>query len=307
MRKGAKCPGHSKDGNTVGDSAVVEVVSGQCPTNALLPARPAGHSLKTFREQPREQSPELPREEPLEQSQEPPLGHSLEWPQEQLPEAPQRKRYGTGIDLRRLGRGRSVRLKMREPAVERARRAFDAFAAAVVPALERTAFHEAYFRLLEEFARGRIRRMMVSVPPQHGKSLGASVLLPAYLLGLDPDLRVAVASYSFALAGRFGQQVQRLMEEPPFRAIFPATWLKGMGVDSRQERTARRTAAAAHDRSRAFRSRGGFRDRLEVLLLRRTGTASALLRSGSFRSRVVVVVHRNEFIGVVHIVFPESF
>lgn len=242
MRKGAKCPGHSKDGNTVEDSAVVEVVSGQCPTNALLPVRPAGYSRKTLREQPREQSPELPREEPLEQSPEPPLEHSLEWPREQLPEAPQRKRYGTGIDLRRLGRGRSVRLKMREPAVERARRAFDAFAEAVVPALERTAFHEAYFRLLEEFARGRIRRMMVSVPPQHGKSLGASVLLPAYLLGLDPDLRVAVASYSFALAGRFGQQVQRLMEEPPFRAIFPATRLKGMGTDSRQERTARRTA-----------------------------------------------------------------
>ena len=172
MGKGAKCPGHSKDGNTVEDSAAVEVVSGQCPTNALLPARPAGHSLKTFREQTRKQSPESPREKYLEQSPEPPL----EWPREQLPEAPQRKRYGTGIDLRRLGRGRSVRLKMREPAVERARRAFDAFAEAVVPALERTAFHEAYFRLLEEFARGRIRRMMVSVPPQHGKSLGASVL-----------------------------------------------------------------------------------------------------------------------------------
>ena len=97
MRKGAKCPGHSKDGNTVEDSAAVEVVSGQCPTNALLPARPAGHSLKTFREQPREQSPELPREEPLE--------NSLLWPREQLPEAPQRNLYGAGTDLRGLWRG----------------------------------------------------------------------------------------------------------------------------------------------------------------------------------------------------------
>ena len=88
------------------------------------------------------------------------------------------KRSGTGVDLRRLGRGRQIMVELHGPAVERARRSLGAFAGAVVPGLERTPFHEAYFRLLEEFARGRIRRMMVSVPPQHGKSLGASVLLP---------------------------------------------------------------------------------------------------------------------------------
>ncbi|MEI3553315.1 MAG: hypothetical protein V8Q54_00630 [Alistipes senegalensis] len=49
--------------------------------------------------------------------------------------------------------------------------------------------------MLEAFAAGRIRRLIVTMPPQHGKSVGATTLLPAYLLGLDPDLRVAVASY----------------------------------------------------------------------------------------------------------------
>lgn len=107
---------------------------------------------------------------------------------------------------------------------------------------EQTPFHRAYYRLLEAFAEGRIRRMMVSVPPQHGKSLGASVLLPAYLLGRNPELRIAVASYSFALAGRFAQQLQRLMSEEPYRAVFPATRLKGSAPRSDSERTARRTA-----------------------------------------------------------------
>lgn len=111
-----------------------------------------------------------------------------------------------------------------------------------MPGLEWTPFHRAYYRLLGAFAAGRIRRLLVSVPPQHGKSLGASVLLPAYLLGCDPGLRIAVASYSFALAGRLAQQVQRLMSEARYRAVFPATALKGTGPRSGAERTARRTA-----------------------------------------------------------------
>lgn len=107
--------------------------------------------------------------------------------------------------------------------------------------MEWTPFHRTYYRLLEAFAGGRIRRLIVSVPPQHGKSCGASVMLPAYLLGRDPDLRVAVASYSFALAGRLGQEVQRLMASGEYRSVFPGTSLKGGGPKSPEERMARRT------------------------------------------------------------------
>lgn len=83
---------------------------------------------------------------------------------------------------------------------------------------------------------------MISVPPQHGKSRGASVLLPAYLLGKHPDLRITVASYSFGLARRFGQEVQRVMEQEVYRTIFPGTKLKGSSEKNNAERTARRTA-----------------------------------------------------------------
>ena len=88
------------------------------------------------------------------------------------------------------------------------------FAQRVCPYLELRPFHRAYYRVLEAFAAGRIRRLIVTVPPQHGKSVGASVLLPAYLLGLDPDLRVAIASYSAALASKFNRRVQRIVESP---------------------------------------------------------------------------------------------
>ena len=111
---------------------------------------------------------------------------------------------------------------------ELARRSLGRFASHVQSSLEHTVFHRNYYRLLDEFARGRIRRLMVSVPPQHGKSMGASQLLPAYLLGIDPDLRVCIGSYSFSLARRFGLGVQRIIGSDPYRGVFPATFLKGM-------------------------------------------------------------------------------
>jgi predicted phage terminase large subunit-like protein len=103
------------------------------------------------------------------------------------------------------------------------------FARSMFPAMEAQAFHENYYRLLEVFAAGRVRRMMITLPPQHGKSHGASVLLPAYILGLDPDRRIAIASYSASLASRFNRRVQRLIESREYGATFPGTTIKKNG------------------------------------------------------------------------------
>ncbi len=100
------------------------------------------------------------------------------------------------------------------------------FARRIYPFLELRPFHAAYYRLLEAFAAGRIRKLMISVPPQHGKSVGASTLLPAYILGLDPDRRVAIASYSATLANKFNRRVQRIIESAEYGEIFPATRIK---------------------------------------------------------------------------------
>ena len=104
--------------------------------------------------------------------------------------------------------------------------AFADFALAVYPFLELQPFHRAYYRVLEAFARGQVRRLIVTMPPQHGKSVGATTLLPAYVLGLDPDCRVAIASYSGALASKFNRRVQRILESREYGALFPATTIK---------------------------------------------------------------------------------
>ena len=97
---------------------------------------------------------------------------------------------------------------------------FVQFASTVAPYLDLTPFHAAYYRVLAAFADGRVRRLIVTMPPQHGKSLGASTLLPAYLLGCDPDLRIAIACYSASLASRFNRRVQRMIETPEYAGLF---------------------------------------------------------------------------------------
>lgn len=103
---------------------------------------------------------------------------------------------------------------------------FADFALGVYPFLELQPFHRAYYRVLEAFAEGRIRRLIVTMPPQHGKSVGATTLLPAYVLGLDPDQRVAIASYSGALASKFNRRVQRIIDSREYADYFPATTIK---------------------------------------------------------------------------------
>ncbi len=103
---------------------------------------------------------------------------------------------------------------------------FATFALTVYPFLSLDGFHRSYYRVLEAFARGRIRRLIVSMPPQHGKSVGSTTLLPAYMLGLDPDMRIAIASYSGTLASKFNRRVQRILESSEYGSIFPATTIK---------------------------------------------------------------------------------
>jgi predicted phage terminase large subunit-like protein len=123
---------------------------------------------------------------------------------------------------------------------------FSDFASESFSFVKPTPFHMSYYRILEHFARGDIRKLIVTVPPQHGKSLGASVVLPAYLLGLNPDLKVAVASYNATLASRFNRRVQRLMDSEAYARRFPETAIKSLSGKSEYARTSSHTEIIGH-------------------------------------------------------------
>ena len=115
---------------------------------------------------------------------------------------------------------------MQQTTLHEAQPSFIDFSGQVYPFLEFTPFHRTYYKVLEAFAEGRIRKLIVSMPPQHGKSVGATTLLPAYMLGLDPDMRIAIASYSGTLASKFNRRVQRIIESREYEALFPDTTIK---------------------------------------------------------------------------------
>ena len=120
------------------------------------------------------------------------------------------------------------------------------FATHVYPFLEIQEFHATYYRFLEAFACGRIRKLIITMPPQHGKSVGATTLLPAYMLGLDPDRRIAIASYSASLASRFNRRVQRILESKEYAEIFPETTIKHGGKPAEYVRTSDQVEIIGH-------------------------------------------------------------
>ena len=126
----------------------------------------------------------------------------------------------------------SEEMEIRQVDVERKaiRRSFPVYARVTEGKDFLTPFHLNYYRVLDAFAHGRIRRLIVTVPPQHGKSKGSTILLPSYVLGLDPDRKIAVVSYSDKFAKRFNRAVQRVIVTPLYSAIFPDTRLFGRNV-----------------------------------------------------------------------------
>ena len=102
---------------------------------------------------------------------------------------------------------------------------FANFARYMKPKLEMTFFHKAYYEILDRFAHKQIRKLIISCPPQSGKSEAASRLLPAFILGLDPDRKVFLGSYNSDMAHSFNYDVQRIINSEQYKAIFPGSYL----------------------------------------------------------------------------------
>ena len=102
-----------------------------------------------------------------------------------------------------------------------------AFSRYMQPTLDIQPFHKMYYHVLNEFAHGRIKRLIITMPPQHGKSEGSSRKLPAFILGLFPDKKVFIGSYAASHARDFNRDVQKIIDTPEYRELFPATFLSG--------------------------------------------------------------------------------
>src|SRR6516162_8351468 len=70
-------------------------------------------------------------------------------------------------------------------------------------------------RALEKVGTGETRRLLIAIPPRHGKSILASVALPAWILGRDPTRKIICASYGDQLSKDFSNRFRDLMRSDP--------------------------------------------------------------------------------------------
>src|SRR5712672_1699676 len=68
---------------------------------------------------------------------------------------------------------------------------------------------------------GRIRRLIINLPPRHLKSLLASIAFPAWCLGHDPSAQILSVSYGQELADKLARDCRSIMMSPWYRRIFP--------------------------------------------------------------------------------------
>jgi len=81
---------------------------------------------------------------------------------------------------------------------------------------------------LEQVWLGKIKRLIINVPPRSLKSIMCSVAFPAYVLGHDPTQRLIVASYSVDLAIKFGNDFRTVVNSAEYHGIFPAMRISAM-------------------------------------------------------------------------------
>src|SRR5438270_13012519 len=68
---------------------------------------------------------------------------------------------------------------------------------------------------------GRIRRLIINLPPRHLKSLMASIAFPAWCLGRDPSAQILCVSYAQDLADKLARDCRSIMMTSWYRRIFP--------------------------------------------------------------------------------------
>jgi predicted phage terminase large subunit-like protein len=68
---------------------------------------------------------------------------------------------------------------------------------------------------------GKIRRLIINLPPRHLKSLMASVAFPAWCLGHDQSAQILCVSYAQDLADKLARDCRSIMMSPWYRRIFP--------------------------------------------------------------------------------------
>lgn len=87
--------------------------------------------------------------------------------------------------------------------------------------------HKVMCTYINDFIDGKISRLIIEVPPQHGKSELISKRMVAMLLGQNPKLKIVNSGYSDRHIAKFNVETQRIIESEEYRELFPETTISG--------------------------------------------------------------------------------
>jgi predicted phage terminase large subunit-like protein len=113
-----------------------------------------------------------------------------------------------------------LRLQLLE-AQDRAKNNFLDFARYVWPEMLVGEHHKRIAVAFDRVISGECKRLIIAMPPRHGKSQMGSYLFPAYLMGRKPDSKLIVGSHTAELAQRFGRMIRNLVDDEKYAEIFP--------------------------------------------------------------------------------------
>ena len=102
----------------------------------------------------------------------------------------------------------------------RAQNDFLSFVKCMWPEFIEGSHHRHVAEKFNKLATGEIKRLIINMPPRHTKSEFASYLLPAWMVGRQPKLKIIQVTHTGELAIRFGRKAKHLIDSPEYRKIF---------------------------------------------------------------------------------------
>ncbi len=111
--------------------------------------------------------------------------------------------------------------------IEQARERLFDFSQFTSPAEYQWSWHHGLLHgLLHQFATGSIKRLIIEMPPRHGKSEGTSRRMPAWLFGKLPQSSLLLCSHTADLANEMSRDTRGIMETDRYARIFPGVSLR---------------------------------------------------------------------------------
>lgn len=92
-------------------------------------------------------------------------------------------------------------------------------------------FHEKICEYIDKLQKREIKKLIILMPPQMGKSTISSINFPAYMLGRNTKEKIIIGSYNKSKATDFTKKVKRLIKTKKYEDLFPETKIEGTDTD----------------------------------------------------------------------------